>query len=64
MNKPTFSERFRYWFDNWMSRGTLALMALLSAASAQGTSSASSGATAYQLRPGDAVIVYEASLPL
>ena len=29
MNKPTFSERFRYWFDNWMSRGTLALMALL-----------------------------------
>ncbi len=29
MNKPTFSERFRYWFDNWMSKGTLALMALL-----------------------------------
>jgi voltage-gated potassium channel Kch len=29
MTKPTFSERFRYWFDNWMSRGTLALMALL-----------------------------------
>jgi ion channel POLLUX/CASTOR len=29
MNKPTFAERFRYWFDNWMSRGTLALMALL-----------------------------------
>lgn len=32
MNKPTFSERFRYWFDNWMSRGTLALMALLAIA--------------------------------
>ena len=29
MNKPTFGERFRYWFDNWMSRGTIALMALL-----------------------------------
>lgn len=34
MNKPTFSERFRYWFDNWMSRGTLALMALLAIATA------------------------------
>jgi voltage-gated potassium channel Kch len=29
MNKPSFSERFRYWFDNWMSKGTIALMALL-----------------------------------
>ncbi|MDP3207573.1 MAG: hypothetical protein Q8M65_00355, partial [Rhodoglobus sp.] len=29
MTKPTPSERMRYWFDNWMSRGTLALMALL-----------------------------------
>jgi voltage-gated potassium channel Kch len=29
MNKPTVSERFRYWFDNWMSRGTVALMVLL-----------------------------------
>ncbi len=29
MTKPTLSERLRYWFDNWMSRGTLALMALL-----------------------------------
>ncbi len=29
MDKPTFSQRFRYWFDTWMSRGTLALMALL-----------------------------------
>jgi ion channel POLLUX/CASTOR len=29
MTKPTFSERFRYWFDNWMSRGAIALMALL-----------------------------------
>ena len=34
MNKPTFSERSRYWFDNWMSRGTLALMALLAIATA------------------------------
>ena len=32
MDKPTFSERYRYWFDNWMSRGTLALMALLAIA--------------------------------
>ena len=32
MNKPTFGERFRYWFDNWMSKGTIALMALLGAA--------------------------------
>jgi len=32
MNKPTFGERFRYWFDNWMSKGTIALMALLGVA--------------------------------
>ncbi|CAN5582814.1 lipoprotein [soil metagenome] len=32
MNKPTFGERFRYWFDNWMARGTVALMALLGVA--------------------------------
>jgi ion channel POLLUX/CASTOR len=29
LNKPTLGERFRYWFDGWMSRGTVALMALL-----------------------------------
>lgn len=29
MGKPSFSERLRYWFDNWMSRGTVALMGLL-----------------------------------
>lgn len=29
MNKPTFTERFRYWFDNWMARGPIALIALL-----------------------------------
>jgi voltage-gated potassium channel Kch len=29
MNKPGFRERFSYWFDNWMAKGTLALMALL-----------------------------------
>ncbi|MCE1174066.1 MAG: NAD-binding protein [Propionibacteriales bacterium] len=29
MGKPTASERLRYWFDNWMSRGTVALMGLL-----------------------------------
>lgn len=29
MGAPTFSERLRYWFDNWMARGTLALMGLL-----------------------------------
>jgi len=29
MNNPSFAERFRYWFDNWMSKGTIALMALL-----------------------------------
>ena len=29
MSKPTFAERSRYWFDNWMSRGTVALIALL-----------------------------------
>jgi len=32
MSKPSFSERFRYWFDNWMSKGTIALMALLGVA--------------------------------
>ncbi|MBX3194346.1 MAG: NAD-binding protein [Microbacteriaceae bacterium] len=29
MDKPSFGERVRYAFDNWMARGTLALMALL-----------------------------------
>ena len=29
MDKPSLGERFRYWFDNWMAKGTLALMALL-----------------------------------
>jgi voltage-gated potassium channel Kch len=29
MNKPTFGERFRYSFDNWMARGPIALIALL-----------------------------------
>jgi ion channel POLLUX/CASTOR len=29
MNKPTARERFRYWFDQWMSRGPIALIALL-----------------------------------
>ncbi len=29
MTKPTLSERFRYWFDGWMSRGPVALIALL-----------------------------------
>src|SRR5215213_7720207 len=29
MTKPTLRERASYWFDNWMARGTLALMALL-----------------------------------
>ena len=32
MDKPGFRERFSYWFDNWMSRGTGALMALLGVA--------------------------------
>ena len=29
MDRPTLSERLRYRFDSWMSRGTIALMALL-----------------------------------
>ncbi|MEO5534325.1 MAG: hypothetical protein ABIR17_04260 [Pseudolysinimonas sp.] len=29
MNKPALSERLRYWFDNWMSRGPVALVLLL-----------------------------------
>ena len=29
MNKPRFGERFRYWFDSWMARGTGSLIALL-----------------------------------
>lgn len=32
MSTPTVAERFRYWFDNWMSRGTIALMGLLALA--------------------------------
>lgn len=27
--KPSAGEKIRYWFDNWMSKGTVALMALL-----------------------------------
>ena len=34
MSKPTLAERFRYWFDGWMSRGTIALMVLLGLATA------------------------------
>jgi ion channel POLLUX/CASTOR len=30
--KPGFGERFRYWFDNWMARGPVALIALLGVA--------------------------------
>lgn len=26
MKKPTFQQRFQYWFDNFMSRGTIALI--------------------------------------
>ena len=26
MNSPTFKQRFQYWFDNYMSRGTIALI--------------------------------------
>jgi len=29
MNKPSAGERFRYWFDNWMAKGTIALISLL-----------------------------------
>jgi voltage-gated potassium channel Kch len=29
MKKPTFGERFRYWFDGWMAKGTGSLIALL-----------------------------------
>lgn len=32
MGAPTLSERLRYWFDNLMARGTLALMGLLGVA--------------------------------
>lgn len=32
MSKPSFRERASYWFDNWMAKGTLALMALLGVA--------------------------------
>jgi voltage-gated potassium channel Kch len=30
--KPSVGERLRYWFDNWMARGPVALMALLGVA--------------------------------
>lgn len=33
VSQPTLKERFGYWFDNYMSRGTLALIAGLGAAS-------------------------------
>ena len=31
MNKPSLSERFRYWFDGFMAKGTVALIGLLAA---------------------------------
>jgi len=33
MDKPSFTARFRYWFDNVMSKGTIAIMGLLALAS-------------------------------
>lgn len=33
MNKPTFKQRFGYWFDNMMARGTPAMIILLTVAS-------------------------------
>ena len=32
MKKPSLSERFRYWFDGYMSKGTIALVGLLALA--------------------------------
>jgi len=32
VTKPSAGERWRYWFDTWMSKGTVALMALLGVA--------------------------------
>ena len=32
MKKPSISERFRYWFDGYMSKGTIALVGLLALA--------------------------------
>lgn len=29
MNKPTFKQRFRYWFDNMMAKGTPAMVVML-----------------------------------
>ena len=34
MKKPTISERFRYWFDGFMARGTIALIGLLAVVTA------------------------------
>jgi voltage-gated potassium channel Kch len=32
VNKPSLAERFRYWFDGYMSKGTIALVGLLALA--------------------------------
>ena len=29
MNKPSFKDRFRYWFDNRMSKGSIELIRIL-----------------------------------
>ena len=34
MKKPTISERFRYWFDGFMAKGTIALIGLLAVVTA------------------------------
>lgn len=54
MNRPSFSERLRYWFDNWMARGTGALMGLLGLATAALVLVVATLAYVFHAFPGDA----------
>ena len=53
MNKPTLSERVRYWFDGFMAKGTIALIGLLAAVTALFILAITGIVAIFQIGPGD-----------
>ena len=53
MNKPTLSERVRYWFDGFMAKGTIALIGLLATVTALFILVITTIAVLLNLGPGD-----------
>ncbi|MDX2025629.1 CASTOR/POLLUX-related putative ion channel [Microcella sp.] len=51
MSRPTLPERFRYWFDSVMARGTVSLMGLLALASGAFILAITGVVVAFQLYP-------------